>query len=78
MDRKAERTAKFNRNQQAKHKQKTKSKKRKYEDDFEDMQVQTKGEFGGLGIEVSMEAGYVKVVSRCEGVVMGTKCLILA
>ena len=36
MDRKAERTAKFNRNQQAKHKQKTKSKKRKYEDDFED------------------------------------------
>ena len=36
MDRKVARTAKFNRNQQAKHKQKTKSKKRKYVDDFED------------------------------------------
>ena len=36
------------------------------EDDFEDMQVQTKGEFGGLGIEVSMEAGYVKVVSPID------------
>ena len=30
---------------------------------FRDMQVQTKGEFGGLGIEVPMEKGYVKVVS---------------
>ena len=30
---------------------------------FRDMQVQTKGEFGGLGIEVTMEKGYVKVVS---------------
>ena len=29
---------------------------------FSAMQVQTKGEFGGLGIEVTMEAGYVKVV----------------
>ncbi len=36
------------------------------EDDFEDMQVQTKGEFGGLGIEVTMEAGYVKVVSPID------------
>tara|TARA_B100000686_G_scaffold265830_1_gene280405 strand:- start:18213 stop:19526 length:1314 start_codon:yes stop_codon:yes gene_type:complete len=36
------------------------------EDDFKDMQVQTKGEFGGLGIEVSMEAGYVKVVSPID------------
>jgi len=33
---------------------------------FEDMQVQTKGEFGGLGIEVTMEAGYVKVVSPID------------
>ena len=29
------------------------------EDSFKDMQVQTKGEFGGLGIEVSMEDGFV-------------------
>ena len=36
MDRKAERTAKFNRNQQAKHKQKNKKEKRKYKDDLED------------------------------------------
>jgi len=36
------------------------------EESFEDMQVQTKGEFGGLGIEVSMEEGYVKVVSPID------------
>lgn len=30
---------------------------------FEDMKVQTKGEFGGLGIEVTMERGLVKVVA---------------
>src|SRR6516225_2810377 len=30
---------------------------------FRDMQVQTRGEFGGLGIEVTMENGIVKVVS---------------
>ena len=33
---------------------------------FKDMQVQTKGEFGGLGIEVTMENGYVKVVSPID------------
>ncbi|CCG08692.1 S41 family peptidase [Pararhodospirillum photometricum] len=33
---------------------------------FEDMQVQTKGEFGGLGIEVTMEEGLVKVVSPID------------
>lgn len=33
---------------------------------FEDMQVQTRGEFGGLGIEVTMENGYVKVVSPID------------
>jgi len=33
---------------------------------FKDMQVQTKGEFGGLGIEVTMEGGYVKVVSPID------------
>ncbi len=33
---------------------------------FQDMQVQTKGEFGGLGIEVTMENGLVKVVSPID------------
>ena len=33
---------------------------------FEEMQVQTKGEFGGLGIEVTMEKGVVKVVSPID------------
>ncbi len=33
---------------------------------FEDMQVQTRGEFGGLGIEVTMENGIVKVVSPID------------
>lgn len=36
------------------------------EDDFEEMQVQTRGEFGGLGIEVTMENGVVKVVSPID------------
>ena len=36
-------------------------------DDFDDMQVQTKGEFGGLGIEVTQENGIVKVVAPIEG-----------
>ena len=35
-------------------------------DSFDDMQVQTRGEFGGLGIEVTMEDGYVKVVSPID------------
>ncbi|MFI5011466.1 MAG: S41 family peptidase [Hyphomicrobiales bacterium] len=30
---------------------------------FRDMQVNTKGEFGGLGIEVTMEDGLIKVIS---------------
>ncbi|PCJ60678.1 MAG: peptidase S41 [Rhodospirillaceae bacterium] len=34
--------------------------------DFEDMQVRTRGEFGGLGIEVTMENGFVKVVSPID------------
>ena len=33
---------------------------------FRDMRVQTKGEFGGLGIEVTMENGLVKVVSPID------------
>ena len=34
---------------------------------FEDMQTDTKGEFGGLGIEIGMEAGVVKVISPIDG-----------
>lgn len=34
--------------------------------DFEDLQVNTSGEFGGLGIEVGMEDGYVKVISPID------------
>jgi carboxyl-terminal processing protease len=34
---------------------------------FEDMNTQTRGEFGGLGIEVTMEEGYIKVVSPMDG-----------
>ncbi len=37
------------------------------DDAFGDMQVQTKGEFGGLGIEVTQEEGVVKVVSPMDG-----------
>src|SRR6478672_8583816 len=33
---------------------------------FRDMQVQTRGEFGGLGIEVTMEEGLIKVVSPID------------
>ncbi|WP_138934884.1 S41 family peptidase [Roseovarius arcticus] len=36
-------------------------------EDAEDMQVQTRGEFGGLGIEVTQEEGFVKVVSPIDG-----------
>ncbi len=35
-------------------------------DDFSDMRVQTRGEFGGLGIEVTQEEGFVKVVSPID------------
>ncbi|MFV0370169.1 MAG: S41 family peptidase [Azonexus sp.] len=35
-------------------------------DSFKDLQVGTQGEFGGLGIEVGMEDGLVKVVSPIE------------
>jgi carboxyl-terminal processing protease len=34
--------------------------------DFDDMRVQTRGEFGGLGIEVTQEDGFVKVVSPMD------------
>ncbi len=36
------------------------------DDNFEKMQVQTKGRFGGLGIEVTMDKGFVKVVSPID------------
>ena len=35
-------------------------------EDFKDMQVQTRGEYGGLGIEVTAEDGIVKVVSPID------------
>ena len=35
--------------------------------DFDDMTTQTKGEFGGLGIEVTQEEGFVKVISPMDG-----------
>jgi carboxyl-terminal processing protease len=33
---------------------------------FQDMQVQTRGEFGGLGLEVTAESGYIKVISPID------------
>ena len=36
-------------------------------DTFRDMQIQTKGEFGGVGMEVSMENGLVRVVAPIDG-----------
>jgi carboxyl-terminal processing protease len=33
---------------------------------FRDMQVQTRGEFGGLGIEVTQDSGYIKVISPID------------
>lgn len=34
--------------------------------DFDDMREQTRGEFGGLGIEVTMDEGYVRVMSPID------------
>ena len=34
---------------------------------FKEMQTDTRGEFGGLGIEIGMEAGVVKVISPIDG-----------
>ncbi len=36
-------------------------------DDFKEMQVQTSGQFGGVGIEISMENSLIKVISPIEG-----------
>ncbi|MEM9756832.1 MAG: S41 family peptidase, partial [Pseudomonadota bacterium] len=35
--------------------------------DFDSMQVQTRGEFGGLGIEVTQEEGFVRVITPMDG-----------
>ena len=35
--------------------------------DFDDMQESTRGEFGGLGIEVTQEDGFIKVVAPMDG-----------
>ncbi len=35
--------------------------------DFDEMQEQTRGEFGGLGIEVTQEDGFIKVVAPMDG-----------
>ncbi|MEJ6393401.1 S41 family peptidase [Gymnodinialimonas sp. 2305UL16-5] len=34
--------------------------------DYEDIQVQTRGEFGGLGIEVTQEDGFVRVITPMD------------
>ena len=36
------------------------------EESWQEMQVETKGKFGGLGIEITMEEGFVKVISPIE------------
>jgi carboxyl-terminal processing protease len=36
-------------------------------EDFADMTTQTRGEFGGLGIEVTQEEGFVKVIAPMDG-----------
>ena len=36
------------------------------DDDLKELKVQTKGEFGGLGIEVTLENGFVKVISPID------------
>jgi len=35
-------------------------------DEYRDMQVQTRGEYGGLGIEVTVDDGVVRVVSPID------------
>ena len=37
------------------------------ENAFKELQVNTQGEFGGLGIEIGTEDGFIKVVSPIEG-----------
>lgn len=35
-------------------------------EDYKELQIGTQGEFGGLGIQVTMEDGLVKVISPIE------------
>ena len=44
---------------------------------FDEMQTETSGEFGGLGIEVSMEAGVVKVISPIGEITFTTPASML-
>lgn len=37
------------------------------QDDFEDLKVGTQGEFGGLGIEIDLEDGYIRVITPIDG-----------
>ena len=34
---------------------------------YRNMNIETKGEFGGLGIEITMESGFIKVITPIEG-----------
>ena len=38
------------------------------EEVFQEMQMDTEGKFGGLGIEITMEEGFVKVIAPIEAV----------
>ena len=42
---------------------------------FREMQTQTRGEFGGLGIEVTMEKGVIKVVSPIDDTPAARACM---
>ena len=44
---------------------------------FRDMQVQTRGEFGGLGIEVTMEDGLIKVVAPIDDTPLRLQAVLL-
>jgi len=34
---------------------------------YRNMNIETKGEFGGLGIEITMESGFIKIITPIEG-----------
>ena len=42
---------------------------------FDNMQTETRGEFGGLGIEIGMEAGVVKVISPIDNTPASKACI---
>ena len=43
---------------------------------FREMQTDTRGEFGGLGIEIGMESGVVKVISPIDDTPAANACLL--